>query len=242
MHVKIDNLSKFIRKNATPRFFRRSCFTLMEVMVATMILGMITTVIYASFAQTLEIPGQLREIHERYHKIRMAMNRICREVSMAYLSKHINPNQDESPNYIFRIKENSPGDRLDFTSFANWRRYENTPVSDQCEIGYFLQEDPEVRDRINLVRRQQDFIDHEPGWGGVVEVLCEDVVDFQVYAWKEEEEEWGEEWDSSQLEQSNTLPKIIRIELTIQDDEGERTTFYTKAQVMLNKPIDFNSL
>ena len=75
-----------------------------------------------------------------------------------------------------------------------------------------------------------------------MEVLCENVVDFQVYAWKNEEEEWGEEWDSSQLEQSNTLPQILRLELTIQDEEGERTTFYTKTQVMLNKPIDFNAL
>ena len=156
---------KVLAKHVSSRTRARSCFTLMEVMVATMILGMITTVIYASFAHTLEIPGQLREIHERYHKIRMAMNRMCREVNMAYLSKHINPNLDESPNYIFRIKDNSPGDRLDFTAFANWRRYENSPVSDQCEIGYFLKEDPEVRDQLNLVRRQQDYIDHEPGWG-----------------------------------------------------------------------------
>ena len=220
----------------------RHSFTLMEVMVATMILGLITVVIYASFARTLEIPQILRAVHEDYHRIRVAMNRISREVSMAYLSKHVNPNQDEGWRYIFRIKKENPGVRLDFTSLAHLRMYEDTPESDESEIGYFLMADPKNRDQTNLVRREQNHIDHEPGWGGEIEVLCENVVEFEVKAWKDEEEDWADEWDTTQIEQLDKLPKILSISLTTQDGEGKKTVYYTKTQIMMNAPLDLNKL
>jgi hypothetical protein len=120
--------------------------------------------------------------------------------------------------------------------------YEDANESDQCEIGYFLEEDPDIRDQMNLMRREQKRIDFEPGWGGVKRVLAEDVVDFQVKVWNEFEKEWAEEWDTSQIEQFERIPQIISISLTIIDERGEEITFFTKAQTMLRTPLNLVSI
>lgn len=214
----------------------------MEVMVAVTILGMISTLIYSSFSRSLEIPEYLRNIQERYHKVRLAMDRMTSEISMAYLSKHHNPAHEDSPKYIFRLINDVPGDRIDFTAFAHLKLRENVDESDQCEIGYFVEEDPENPEQYNLMRREQKRIDENPEWGGVKYVLAEDIVSFNVLIWNEFENEWTEEWDTSQIEQFDKLPRIVSLELTILDESGEEISFYTKTQLMLMKPLDFNNL
>ncbi len=220
----------------------RGCFSLMEIMVAVAILGMISTLIYGTFSQSLEIPQYLRNIQERYHKVRIAMDRMTTEISMAYLSKHVDPNSEESPRYIFRVKNEEPGDRIDFTSLAHMKMYEDVDESDQCEIGYFMEPDAENTDTYNLMRREQPRIDAEPGWGGKKQVLAEDVLGFNVRMWDENEKNWVEEWDTTQIERFERMPPFVSIELTIMDENEREITFYTKAQIMLRTPINFSSI
>jgi len=224
------------------RMQRRASFTLMEVLVAITILGMISSLIYSSFARSLEIPPYIRDIQERYHKVRIAMNRMASEISMAYMSKHVDPNTEESPRYIFRVKKDDPGSRIDFTSLSHFKMYEDVNESDQCEIGYFLMRDPLDREKLNLVRREQKRIDQEPGWGGPIQVLCDDVVDFEVKIWDFDEEEWMEEWDTTQVEQFEKMPRIISLKLTILDENGKELPFYTKAKIVMDTALDLNSI
>lgn len=214
----------------------------MEVMVATLILALISSLIYGSFARSLEIPEYLRDIQERYHKVRIAMDRMTTELSMAYLSKHVDSSSDKGPRYLIRVKHMEPGDRVDFTSFAHMKMVEDANESDQSEIGYFMEQDPDKRDQYNLMRREQKRIDNEPGWGGKKQVLAADVKAFHVQVYDELEKEWVNEWDTSQVEQFERIPKILALTLTILDENGKEVTFYTKTQIMLEKPLDFNSL
>jgi len=214
----------------------------MEVMIAVAILSIISTLIYSSFARSLEIPAYLRDIQERYHKVRVAMDRMTSEIAMAYLSKHVDPSTDEAPRYIFRVKNHDPGDRVDFTSFAHLKLYEDADESDECEIGYFLEPGADNKDTLNLIRREQKRIDHEPSWGGVKQILADDVVDFQVQVWDELEKEWIDEWDTSEVERFERIPQMIALKLTILDENGKELTFFTKTQIMLRKPIDFTAL
>jgi len=222
--------------------YRRASFTLMEIMVAITILGMISSLIYSSFSRSLEIPPYIRDIQERYHKVRVAMNRMASELSMAYMSKHVDPNTEESPRYIFRVKKDDPGSRIDFTSLSHFKMYEDVNESDQNEIGYFLQPDPNDREKINLVRREQKRIDQEPGWGGPVQILCDDVVDFEVLVWNFADEEWMDEWDTTQVEQFEQMPKIISLKLTVLDENGKELPFFTKTKIMLDTALDLNSI
>ena len=225
-----------------PTFKGRGCFSLMEVMIAVTILSMISTLIYSSFARSLEIPQYLRDIQERYHKVRIAMDRMTSEIAMAYLSKHVDPATEESARYILRVMDNDPGDRIDFTAFAHMKFQEDVDESDQCETGYFIEEDPDIPDRLNLMRREQKRIDWEPGWGGIKQVLASDVLDFQIQVWDENEKEWVDEWDTTQVEKFERIPQMLSIELTILDEHGKEITFYTKAQIMLRKALDFTSI
>ena len=199
--------------------------------MAVMILGVVAVLIYSSFARSLEIPQYVRDLQERYQTVRQAMNRITREIGMAYLSKHVNPQVEEHPRYLFRVVRQGDDSRLDFTAFAHQKMYENADESDQCEIGYFLEEDPEISGVKHLMRREQKRIDHQPGSGGPKEIACPDVKRFTVRAFNELDKEFVEEWDTSKVEQYDRLPRIVEITLTVEDEFGQETTFYTKAKV-----------
>ena len=70
----------------------RRGMTLIEAMVAVVILSIITTVVYGGFSQTMRNKARLEEQADRAHVIRVAMERIVRELSQAFVSVHVNPN------------------------------------------------------------------------------------------------------------------------------------------------------
>ena len=66
-------------------------------------------------------------------------------------------------------QNSTPFDRVDFTAFAHRRTERDAHESDQAEVGYFVVADPDVPDKMDLVRREQTPIDIDPLKGGIVE-------------------------------------------------------------------------
>ena len=100
------------------------------------------------------------ERSERVHEGREAMQRIVRDVSAAYISLHVPTNQalvTEKTAFIGR--SSIQFDRLDFSAFAHLRTERDSHESDQAEVGYFVVPDPEVPEKMDLVRREQTPID-----------------------------------------------------------------------------------
>ncbi len=231
--------SRFSRR--WPALANRGSFSLLEVLLASLILGIVSVMIYASFARSLEIPEYVRDLQGRYQSVRLAMSRILREVGMAYLSKHMNASNEEYPRYLFRVVREGDNSRLDFTSFAHQKVIEDANESDQCEVGYFVEEDRETG-FLNLMRREGKRIDHQPGSGGPKEVLCENIVGFEVNIWNDLDKEFVEEWDTSKVEQFQKIPRVLEIVLTVKDEFDKEIRFYTKAKLQLTTPLDFSSL
>jgi len=69
---------------------RTSGMTLIEVMVAMALFAAVGALVYGGFAQTSRAKQKLETQLDRYHEVRVALERMVREISMAYVSVHFN--------------------------------------------------------------------------------------------------------------------------------------------------------
>lgn len=216
--------------------------TLIEAMVAVTILAIITTVVYGGFSQTMRNKTRVEEQSDRAHVVRVAMERMVRELSMAFVSVHVNPNaQMQATLTTFHGYRQGRGSRIDFTSFSHRRLYRDAHESDQNELSYFVTTDPEDRSKLVLARRQQNRIDEDPQTGGTVQVLLRDVLRFEAEYLDPVSGEWIDQWNSREIsQQPNRLPLQVKLMLTVRDEDaprGERT-YVTRAQPMITWAIN----
>ncbi len=190
---------------------------LVEVLIATAVLAFIATLIYGALSNMRTSRQAIARITDRYREGRLAMSRMTRELQSAFLSLHkpLDPSLLVQQT-IFVGHPSSPGDRLDFTSFAHRRLDANSAESDQAEISYFVMEDPEQPGVYDLVRRVDPVLDLEPDGGGRVDVLATDVDLFKLEYLDATTGLWQEEWDSTQATgQLDRLPPQVRILLVL---------------------------
>jgi general secretion pathway protein J len=216
----------------------RQGMTLIEVMVAVALFASVGALVYGGFAQTARAKRTLEAQLDRYHEVRMAMERMVRELSMAYVSTHYNISPSlQGMRTTFIGKDSGFGDRIDFTSVSHTRIYRDAKESDQNEISYFIADAP-GGDKKVLARRMQPRIDEKPQEGGRVEVLLYDVIEFDLEYLDSASWEWVKSWDAVQgMGQTNRLPTQVKIKLSLPDvsgKDGKRETFTTRASLPLN--------
>ena len=216
--------------------------TLLEVIVSIAIMTMVALLIYGAF-DSLSRGKKGEEMRsDRSRQGRDAMSRMVREMGSAFLSAHA----PTSPSMVTRITafigQNNPEfDRVDFSSFAHRRIEKDSKDSDQSEIGYFVVRDPNVEGKMDLVRREQAPIDQDPKRGGVVSVLAEDVVGFDLRYLDPITGSWQETWDTTQAAgQGSRLPLEVRISLSLRGlKNGPPFQFVTKAFLPIQQPLSF---
>lgn len=191
--------------------------TLVEAMVAITIFAAVATMVFGGFSQTMRNKERVERLSDRSHVIRIALERMVRELSMAFVSIHVNQNaQLISMRTIFHGRREGRAARLDFTSFSHRRLFRDAHESDQNELGYFVADvRNEDGDRVRcLVRREARRIDDDPEEGGQVTVMVEDVNDFELEYLDPQNADWVDRWDSTGSEQ-NRLPMQVKIRLTV---------------------------
>jgi general secretion pathway protein J len=211
----------------------RRGMTLVEIALAIAILAIMGTLTWGSLARSFDAYEAVNETDQRYHNVRLAMNRMAHELSMAFLTAPARDfGQEQMWKTIFQAKS---GDiyELHFTSFAHEIMRENAKESDQCEISYFGDKDEEKRDQTNLMRREDPRIDREPTKGGVELVLAEDIKKFKLRFFDPKDDDWTEDWDTERPEYAGRLPTIIEITLEIEDENKKELKFLTKTRVQL---------
>lgn len=192
-------------------------FTLIELLIAISILSMLSILIYGAFANMRRTKQGLERIGDRDREGRNAMARIVRDLSSAYISAHLPPDVSMAVvKTAFIGTSGTPADRIDFNSFSNIRRDRNSHVSDQAEISYYGDPDPEDPQKIDLVRRISEYPDLEPNKGGRIEVLATDIDLFDVEYLDPVTGTWVENWDSTQAAgQANRMPLQVRVTLVL---------------------------
>ncbi len=216
--------------------------TLVEVLVALAVLTMIGVLLYGVF-DSLAHGKKAESIRgERAREGRSAVLRITREMQSAFLSMHNPGNVALQTRVVAFIGQNAqPFDRLDFQAFAHRRVEAKSHESDQAEIGYFASPDPNVDEKMDLVRREQTPADMDAKRGGVVNVLCEDIESFDVRYLDPQTSQWLEAWDTTQaLGQQGRLPLEVRLTLTLKHvPAGLQSTYTTKFMMPMQMPLTF---
>ena len=216
--------------------------TMIEVMVAIAVLAGIAVTIHGvmvSLSNGKKAEGMRAD---RAHEGREAMQRMVRDFSAAYLSMHVPQIQALMTNRTaFVAKSSTPFDRIDFTAFAHQRTERDSHESDQAEVGYFVVKDPDVADKMDLVRREQTPIDYEPLKGGTVNVVCEDVEQFDLRFFDPMTGLWVETWDTQQISgQPNRLPLEVEITLVLKAvGNAPSITYRTKVFLPISQPLSF---
>lgn len=212
-------------------------FTLMELMISIGILAIIAGLVYGSFSPIWQAREEVEIQADRYHAIRLAMERMRKDISMAFLSNRYDfKNYRERPTHF--VGEHAGNrDTLRFTTLSHGRLYVDARESDQAVVEYRVDNDPLDRSSQALIRRVKPVIDDDPERGGAEMVLVSGVTGLNFEYWDVEKEEWVTEWDTTDQAWANRLPYRVKITLTAEGDDGKPRTYVTQAMVQLITPL-----
>ncbi len=234
---------------------RRAGFTLLEVMIAIGIIGMIVSLIYGSFARTAESKELIEKGNDIYHEMRWALDKMEADLSTAYLTTNEN-----SYTIFYGVNRDSAGrpvDELHFTSFNHLKFNPEARESDQCEISYFVMENPE-NGVLTLYRREDATPDEDNTDGGEFYDLAEGIIMFNLRYF--DGVDWLDEWDSrdyssdevvdTEVEQNeemvNAMPMAVEVTIIMkgpretapgvqpEEDLANQIAFHTKIRVVLS--------
>ena len=214
--------------------------TLIEIALAVSILAFMGIATAGTIGRSFDAYEAVTGIDDKYHNVRMAMNRMARDISMAFIAP-VQKVRDEDRQWktIFKGGDESPFDELSFTSFSHRILLQDAKESDQCEITYFGKADEDDSSKINLMRREDWRLDDEPEKGGRVYVLAEDIKDFKLRYFDAKDDDWTDEWDTEKSEFQGRLPSIVELTITIEDESGEEVNFVTKSRIFMPYLLSF---
>lgn len=189
-----------------PKSFRRRAFTLVEIMIAIVILGTVVAAIYATWRAILGATKASQMAAADVQRSRVAMR--CLEESLTYTTMYA-----ANMRYYWFDAENGSDASLSFVAnlpkdFPRSGRFEGFPVR---RLDFSLRQGNEGgRD---LVLRQslilREFDEDERNFPLI---LMKNVKKFEMEFWDTRKSDWKDEWT-----ETNQLPKLIRIAITTEN-------------------------
>jgi general secretion pathway protein J len=234
-------------------------FTLMEVLVAVGILAMVSAMVYGSVSVTLRSQRLVMKTQEVFHAGRVALTRMSRDLSCAFLSKHVGV-MERVTETIFKGGD----DEVVFTYLCHTRVFPTRPESDQGVVSYFLKSSSGKGKQ--LVRKEKAWIDDRPEREGDEQILADGVKSLDIEYWDKDAEDWTDTW-KAELEdlepiiqdaevrktekvmkkvltgededEDFRLPPRIRITLVLLDEWGEDYTFETQVELRMKEAFQW---
>jgi len=232
---------------------RRRGFTLLEVMVSVGILTMVGAMVYSTISVTLTAQKTAQKNHAIYHAGWVAMNKMVRDITNAFLSKHVSI-LEKNRETLFLGKD----DKITFTYLGHFRWQPETPESDQGVVSYFVKSK-------QLIRREKTVIDDRPEKGGNEDVLAEGVKKLEFEYFDPLNEDWTDDWKAEMestdpifldkadekahelskklagidVEEEFILPPRVRIRLILEDEDGNKYPFESEAHIPLRHAFNW---
>jgi general secretion pathway protein J len=217
-------------------------FTLMEILLAFMILGIVVTTILASFNAVFSTTDNLENSSRYFDMAKNCLNRMTRDLEGLYVTQpplFKPPNFDDPPDpYRF------VGDVTDVggTSFAVIRFTSNAHIPLEksirkgiAEIVYYVR----ARNDGKLVLKRADHLFPYPPFeeNGGDPVLCDNIKSL-VFKYYDAEGSEFEEWNSDSDEFGYGTPTIIGIQLEIGDEASSYTFETTVRPIAVRKKTE----
>ena len=215
---------------------RAGGFTLIEVMIAVGITAAMAVMTVGSLRSMDRASDAARAQDERYAGARVALARLSREVTMAFLSDNFDANRYRDPPTLFVGRE----DELTFSTMSHARLYRDAKESDQSIVAYRVDSDPDRSGERALFRREKPRLDDEPDRGGRTDLVADHVTSLKFQYWDVKRKEWVREWSTRSTDHQRELPQRVRIELEMTLADRRTEKFATEARIELRAPLGTN--
>jgi len=233
-------------------------FTLMEVMVATVLMALMGILLMTSLNTSVNAKENVEHISQRFQDVRQAMARMSREISMAYLSKHV---YLADPVVVTQFKGYK--DRLFFSAFGHSVHQKDAKESDQQVIGFYLATDKHGQQ--SLMRRVLANLNLDVESGGRAQVLCPNVSKLVFSYFDNKLNKWDEQWIADPTNnkasapaptpktdeakdpeakapadsaKSWRLPSFVKISMTVDMGDGNEMTWVSETEIVVQDPLD----
>lgn len=197
----------------------RRGMTLIEVMIAVVILVIMSTLVMQSLRNSIEFNTLLSERDGATRSARAALSVMRSDLTLAYLT----PNRQAAEWYetVFVGLDEDP-DVLFFASLAHERIHLDTRECDQTEITLWAEDAPKERGRgYILYHREAQRIDGEPDRGGVIYPLAYNVRSLNFRYLDSVSNDWSDEWDTRSGDTPYRLPRAIQIALVLMSPDPD---------------------
>lgn len=206
---------------------KRSGFTLVEVLAASVITAFIALVAVGGLVSVTAARGQIDEVTVVNDELRFVADGLRRDLSGLYRNKNamlFEGSMIEAGSDLFP--------KLRFRSICDAKARPDHPEGDLYEVEYFLADDGDGR--LWIARRQCPIVGNEESAeetdGGVVTRLAEHLSFFQIRYF--DGEQWLQEWPMELA----SLPMLVEFSLgAVVKEKEDKETIYTK-QFFLNFP------
>lgn len=208
-------------------------YTLIEILVAVLILGIVLSTIYASYTGTFRIIGEIKYDAEVYGMARSSLDRMARDLQSAALWRGA---------FTFRTKSYTLGNRdfmrVIFRSAAHIAFSDSEPPDGISVIEYGVEEGKEG---YVLLRSDSLYRDPEKESSPAERFLLCNRVEALTYTFYDETGKEHQSWDSGTKDvmvQKNRFPAaiLIRLSLINETDSKRPHLFMIRVRLPFNRP------
>lgn len=231
-----------------------SGFTLIEVLIAIVLLAVISLLLWQSMGSAIGSKDRSEKRDQAYRGASLAVDRIARDLSMAVLYTSmdflgISGSAEQIMKSVLIGTNEGDQDKLTFDTISHVRYLKDTKESDMAEVTYFLEKEDLEEDQDEamsglyaLKKREKSPPDSEPDKGGSVQILLGGVKELNFRYYDLVKNEFLDEWDTTKIDFANRLPRAVEITLIVQDPLDEDATIRMSTVTMLEMapgPNDF---
>jgi len=189
-------------------------FTLVEILVAVLIVGIIFSFIFGVLTSSLASAKEATGRMDIGHTGRFVVGKMANDLSAATLLPMSGKGRLVGRHYQ---KNGIRRDEVHFTAFSR-TYFSGRPPIDQSEISYYFRTAKNGADA--LMRREADVIETPVDQGGESLEISGDIQELAIRY--QMDDKWVDEWDSDSVQ---TLPKAVSIECRIAD--GKKQYLFT---------------
>lgn len=214
--------------------------TLMEVLIASAILGAMMVLAWRTIGATTDARRNFETFQERNHEMRTAMEVIVRDLEGAYLSKNEDQNST-TPRTMFIARATGRAPEIRFSTLGHRVLWADANESEQTVISYIVRPS-KTTDGQDWIRREQRRPSNLPWEDEPAEydLLLRDLVSAKFEFWNWKSLDWQDTWDTTQSDgQRGWLPSRVKITVTIRGPRGKDYTLTSQARILMQEPLNF---
>jgi general secretion pathway protein J len=212
-----------------PRFRSRSRgFTLIEIMIAVFILGLVLSTVYAAYSGTMTLTKEMEYENSVYRNARTTMDRIIRDLSSLQPSGgvwNLQAGKEMAGSHEFPS--------LFFSAAAHLAFSENEIDGGNAQIAYFVEEDTDG----GYSLRRSDLLNYQATKEKSKSssyLLCPNI-DSLIFTFYDVNGKEFDSWDSASVTsaQKNKAPAAIRIDLSVANLSNKEAPYRFMTKIFL---------